>query len=273
MTRIHRHFSGFGAALVLLSTLAAAGCGNAPRSMATGVRADLMRAKSAPYSIRFQPRPMQRNVTGKPLPLLAAQLEADDAPAAPAGGSGKPLPKPTATPGAKAPGEPGEQSDVEALHELLGNFGYDGTIKNMAQEIRKKTFAYPINAPDSPGGWDPSVNPREHYEWWKRTLPADETGSYNDYLQQSLQIGQNKFDVVYYIWISKQYDPERMKREGKTSLFVDLNEGLPVVKGIYRGGWLVELSSKATILDYLKIPEEYLKDYNHLIRIPEELYF
>ena len=66
---------------------------------------------------------------------------------------------------------------------------------------------------------------------------------------------------------------QQMKRENRSSPFVKLDEGLPVVKGIYGGGWLVELSPKATILDYLKIPEQYLRDYNHLVRVPEELYF
>ena len=275
MTLMFRPFTGLGAALVVLSTLAAVGCGVAPRGVATGVRTDVLRAKSGGYSVRFQPRPMQRNLSGKPAALLAQRLEDEDganAPAAPTDGL-KPVPKPTTTPPTKPAADPREPGPVDDLHALLGNFGYNGTIRQMAAELRKKTFAYPINHPDSPGGWDPSVNPREHYEWWKKTLPADETGSYNDYLQQSLQIAQIKFDVVYYVWISKQYDPEKMKREGKTSPFVDLNEGLPIVKGIYGGGWLVEISPKATILDYLKIPPTYLKDYNHLIRIPEELYF
>jgi hypothetical protein len=162
---------------------------------------------------------------------------------------------------------------VDGLLTVLQNFGYNGDRQQMVRALQACLFAYPVNTPATPGGWDPAINPREHYEWWKKTLPPEETGSFNDYMQQSLLIAQNKFDVVYYVWISKQYNPEQMKREGRTSPFVDLNQQIPVVKGIAGGGWLAHIAPNGTIHDYLKIPEQYLRDYNHLVRIPESLYF
>ena len=279
MTRIFRQFTGLGATFALLGALVASGCGQAPRGLAPGVRADLLKAKGAPYAVRFQPRPQVRNLRA-PLPGSTMHGLEDDAPAAdtpaapaaPAGGLA-PLPKPTATPVSKAPAGPREGDEVDEFLTVLQNFGYNGNRRQLTRDLQARMFGYPINAPETPWGWDPNVNPDEHYEWWKRTLPPDETGSAKEYKEQALLIAQNKFDVVYYVWISKQYDPEQMKKEKRTSPFVDLNEGLPVVKGIYGGGWLVELSPRATILDYLKIPEQYLRDYNHLVKIPEALYF
>lgn len=278
MTRIFRQFTGLGATFALIGALVASGCGQAPRGLAPGVRADMLAAKRTGYAVRFQARPQVRNLRA-PLPGTTMHgLEDEekpapkDEPAPPAGGLA-PLPKPTATPAAKPPAGPGEEDDVDKFLTILQNFGYGGNRRQMVRELQARMFSYPVNTPETPWGWDPNVNAEEHYDWWKRTLPPDETGSLKEYKEQALLIAQNKFDVVYYVWISKQYNPEQMKRENRSSPFVDLNDGLPVVKGIYGGGWLVELSPKATILDYLKIPEQYLKDYNHLVRIPEELYF
>jgi hypothetical protein len=283
MTRFFRQFTGLGATFALLGALVATGCGQTPRSFAPGMRADMLSAKRTGYAVRFQPRPQVRNLR-EPLPGSTMHgLEDEDgdapkdepaAPAAPSAGGGlKPLPKPTPTAPPKAPAAPGEPDEVDELLTVLQNFGYNGNRKQMVRDLQARMFGYPIKSEKTPFGWDPTVNADEHYEWWKRTLPPDETGSLQEYKEQSLLIAQNKFDVVYYVWISKQYNPEEMKKEGRTSPFINLNEGLPVVKGIYGGGWLVELSPRNTILDYLKIPEQYLKDYNHLVRIPEDLYF
>ena len=275
MTRIFRQFTGLGATLALMGALAAAGCGQAPKGLAPGVRADMLNAKRTGYAVKFQARPQVRNLR-EPLPgttMHGLEDEAPaDAPAAPSGGRA-PLPKPTATPAAKDPAAPRDADDVDELLTVLQNFGYNGNRRQMTRELQARMFGYPVNSPETPWGWDPTQNPDEHYEWWKKTLPPDETGSAKEYKEQALLVAQNKFDVVYYVWISKQENPELMKKEKRSSPFVDLNEGLPVVKGIYGGGWLVELSPKATILDYLKIPEQYLRDYNHLVRVPEDLYF
>lgn len=272
MTRIFRQFTGLGASFALIGALVASGCGQAPRGIAPGVRADLLGAKRAPYAVRFQPRPQVRNLRA-PLPGTTMHGLEDEAPAAePAGGGLKPLPKPTSTPGAKDPAGPRDADDVDELLTILQNFGYNGNRKQMTRELQARMFGYPVNTPDTPWGWDPSQDADEHYKWWKDTMKED-AGSPKDYKEQSLLVAQNKFDVVYYVWISKQENPQLQKEKRGSSLFVDLNDGLPVVKGIYGGGWLVELSPKSTILDYLKIPESYLKDYNHLVKIPEDLYF
>jgi len=44
------------------------------------------------------------------------------------------VPKPTATPASKPAAGPGEPGPVDDLHDLLGNFGYDGTIRQMAAD-------------------------------------------------------------------------------------------------------------------------------------------
>jgi hypothetical protein len=264
MTRMFRQFTGLGATLVVLSTLAAAGCGVAPRGMAPGARADLLRAKSGGYAVRFQPRPMVREAAGPAAAALIQQKEADDALA---DGGLKPLPKPTATAGPAAPAGPGEQTATQALHALLYRFGYKGTVKQMANAIRAKTHAFPVDAADTPRGWDPAVNSRQHYDWWSVTMKED-CGSYDDYMTQSLRVAQNKFEVVYYVWISKQEDPQN----NTTMPFINLDKDIPVVKGLYGERWLAEIGPKGSIVDYLKMQRD-LDDWNHLIRIPEELYF
>ena len=99
----------------------------------------------------------------------------------------------------------------------------------------------------------------------------EDCGSYDDYMNQSLRVAQNKFEVVYYVWVSKQEDPQN----NVTIPYIDFNKDIPVVKGLYRDGWLAEIGTKGSIVDYLKMPERYLEplDWTHLIRIPEELYF
>ncbi|MEB3195901.1 MAG: hypothetical protein VKP62_01740 [Candidatus Sericytochromatia bacterium] len=278
----------FGISLTLLATLLATGCGQAARVGGLGLGADGLSPRRSGYAVRFQPRPMVRQLR-EPLPGTGRRVGVldDDAPPAeepapvvprgdqpaPTAPGLRPLPKPTPTAPPRPPAPPREPDEVDGLLTLLQNFGYNGDRAKMVRSLQACMFTYPVHSPQSPGGWDKHINPREHYDWWKKTLPPDETGSFNDYMQQSLLIAQNKFDVVYYIWLSKQYNPEQMKREGRTSPFVDLNEQLPVVKGIAGGGWLVQLAPNGTIHDYLKIPEQYLRDYNHLVMIPESLYF
>lgn len=268
--------SRVGLTALLLFTTCVTGCGQAGRLNTPSLRGDAAQARRTGYALRWAPRPKVRNLSA-PLPgrSVATALENEgDAPPAPEPGNGlRPLPRPTPTPPPAAPAAPRAPDEVDALLTILQNFGYHGDRLQMVRALQACLFAYPVNTQATPGGWDPAINPREHYEWWKKTLPPDETGSFNDYLQQSLLIAQNKFDVVYYVWISKQYNPEQMKREGRTSPFVDLNEQIPVVKGIAGGGWLAHIAPNDTIHDYLKIPEQYLRDYNHLVRIPESLYF
>ncbi|MEB3220671.1 MAG: hypothetical protein VKS61_01200 [Candidatus Sericytochromatia bacterium] len=279
MTASLRRLTGLAAAAVLAPTLLATGCGQLPRGGVGPVRAEA--ASRTGYAVRFQPRPQVRSLRA-PLPGTAGRLEEADEPgeepapapiAAPTAGGLRPLPRPTPTAPPKPPAPPPAPDEVDELLVLLQNFGYNGTRAQMVKALQACIFAYPINAPESPGGWDKRIDPREHYEWWKKTLPPDETATFNDYMQQSLLIAQNKFDVVYYIWISKQYNPNQAKREHRNSPFVDLNEQLPVVKGIAGGGWMVQIAPNATIHDYLKIPTQYLRDLNHLVRIPESLYF
>jgi hypothetical protein len=287
MTPSLRHLTGLGATVALVASLLATGCGQVPRGAVGPARADGVSRTG--YAVRFQPRPQVRSLRA-PLPGTAVRgvegeepgeepgAEPGAAPgpapiAAPTAGGLRPLPRPTPTAPPKPPAPPPAPDEIDELLVLLQNFGYNGTRAQMIKALQACIFAYPINAPESPGGWDKRIDPREHYEWWKKTLPPDETATFNDYMQQSLLIAQNKFDVVYYIWISKQYNPGQAKREHRTSPFIDLNEQLPVVKGIAGGGWMVQVAPNGTIHDYLKIPTQYLRDYNHLIRIPESLYF
>lgn len=251
------------------------GCGQFGTQV-IGPRSEIRLAKGTGYALRWAPRPAVRNLS-RPLPesVYRPALEDDEdtpPPASPVAGL-RPLPRPTPTPPPAPPAPPRAPDEVDALLTVLQNFGYNGDRRQMIGALQACLFAYPVNSAATPGGWDPAINPREHYEWWKKTLPPDETGSFNDYMQQSLLIAQNKFDVVYYVWVSKQHNPERMKREGRKSPFVDFNEQIPVVKGIAGGGWLAHIAPNGTIHDYLKIPEQYLRDYNHLVRIPESLYF
>lgn len=89
-------------------------------------------------------------------------------------------------------------------------------------------------------------------------------------------VAQHKFDVVYYIWVSKQEDPANQPGAPVGGgPWVDFNKEIPVVKAIGRDGWMVNLSTKGTIVDYFKMPEEYISpiDYNHLLEVPRKLYY
>ncbi|MOA38681.1 hypothetical protein D3C78_1603890 [compost metagenome] len=113
------------------------------------------------------------------------------------------------------------------------------------------------------------MNPDQHFEWWKRTLDGI-ANTPADYRQQAIHLAQHKFDVVYYVWVSKQR-PSVMVN-GRTTPIVDFREELPIVKGIEDEGLFVQLSPRGTIVDYLRLPSEYLNDYNHLLPIPRDLY-
>lgn len=199
--------------------------------------------------------------------------EASAPPLAAPGESGlAPLPKPTPTPKFQPKTGAPEPTDADALYQTLKRFGYRRTQAQMVDTIRAVTRQYPVNIPVGSWGWDPAVDSRKHYDWWRQTLKED-TLNYQEYLQQSLLVAQNKFDVVYYVWISKQDDPQKQRSERNYSTFVDLNRELPIVKGIDEGGWLTQISPEGLIVDYLRIPPEFLRDYNHLLKIPEDLYY
>jgi hypothetical protein len=270
---VHRTSLGVLAALLVVSHIV--GCGQVPMGIQRAgvatqmyrqglLRRPMAQAVGAPVQVRSEDGDYDSGLSDEPSPPpVVAGDEPKDL---------MPLPKPTPTPKYQPKSGAPEPTDVDALYEILKRFGYRRSHQQMVDTIRAITRQYPVNVPVGSWGWDPRVDSRKHYEWWRQTLKED-TFSYQEYLQQSLLVAQNKFDVVYYVWISKQEDPQKQRSERNYSPFVDLNRELPVVKGIDEGGWLTQISPEGFIVDYLKIPETFLRDYNHLLRIPEELYY
>ena len=236
MSQLVRSLTGVGAVLALIGTLAA-GCGRVNSPLEAG-RAELMR----------------------PAPGLSAMSEDGDAPLL---GGLKPLPKPTPTPPAPEPGGGGyEPDEVDHFHAKLRGYGYRGSRRALIGAVAAVTHSYPL-------GWDPRVNPAQHFDWWKRTLEGI-ANTPADYTQQAIFLAQHKFDVAYYVWVSKQ-NPSQMVN-GRTTPLVDFNQEIPIVKGIQDEGLFVQISPRGTIVDYLRLPSEYLNDMNHVIPIPASLY-
>ena len=231
MSQLARSLTGAGAVLLLVGTLAA-GCGRA----------------------------------GSPLdaerPGLSRTAATQLAGGAPLTAGLRPLPQPTPTPPAPAPGGGYQPDEVDRFHALLRGYGYRGSRRALVGAVTAVTHQYPL-------GWDPRVNPVVHFEWWKRTLEGI-ANTPADYTQQAIFLAQHKFDVTYYVWVSKQTPPQMVN--GRTPPMVDFNDEIPIVKGIQDEGLFVQISPRGTIVDYLRLPSEYLNDLNHVIPIPRALY-
>lgn len=197
-------------------------------------------------------------------PAGYSRLAAMDAPAA---GGFRPLPQPTPTP---APGKPsngggGNQPDeVAQFTSYMQHYGYHGNQQTLSAAVEAVTHTYPT-------AWDPSVNVAQHYQYWQSTLGFDVAKDEATYAQDAVRLAQYRFDVIYYVWVSKQEGPQ--DQNGDTPPFVDFNKELPIVKGIKNSdGWIVQISPQGTVMDFLELPNQYLNDFNHLIPIPQELY-
>lgn len=262
---------GLGSTALVIASLLA-GCGR----VSTPAGAPLTPGLKRP--VAEQPARTAPGTRNREAPVAPADDDADlgddgDAPAEPpappaAGGGLRPLPKVTPTPPPAAPGAAPEPSEVDRFHRLLRNYGYRGTPAQMMGSIRAITHQYPTR-------WDPQVNTLQHWEWWRKTLDGSTNGDVvadnpNDYVQQAVDLARYRFDVEYYVWVSKQ-SPNQLKNGAVPPLF-NFNEELPIVKSIAGEGLIVQISERGTVLDYLQMPMHYKRDLNHLIAIPPRLY-
>lgn len=259
------------AAGVVLAAALAAGCGRGG-AVPTAARPGVAQAKAVSPAIlrsRFKPRPVAGTMWrgGQAVEMLGLEE-------AGAVGALPPLPVPTPTPGIPTPPPPPPSDEIDELRGNLAQFGYRGSRQAMIASIRAAVTAYPVHTPETPFGWDPSVKVEEHYQWWKPSFPAGEQPTLQEYREQALMVAQHKFDVVFYVWISKQTNPAGQPHGPVGGgPWVDFNEEIPVVKAIGRDGWMVNLNAKGNIVDYFRMPEEYLSppDFNHVMEIPRRL--
>lgn len=295
MTNPIRSALGLGGTCLVIASLLA-GCGKtlpsgAARTM-TSVGARATGGWVQPNQARLKVRSPQ-DAAQRMNAMMAMEEDGDDdsgggdepkptptaAPAGDGGGGMKPLPKPTAVPAPKGGGGSARQPDeVDDLLYQLSMYGYNGDRKHMINTLHQSIYAFPVDRPETPGGWEKKEYDRraEHFNWWKSTFISGETLNLDDYMKQSLYVAQNRFNVRYYIWVSKQQDPETMQKTNQRSPWVDFNQELPVVKAIGNAGWMVNISAKGEIQDYLRMPEEFLyptPDFNHVLPIPQQLYF
>jgi hypothetical protein len=264
------HIARLSTTLVLIGGLLAAGCGKVTSPTSTSTRT----ATKPTYSQRLAPNaPPAVKAVAKALDNLTAddnltagdgdEKETADAPAAggaPAQGGLRPLPKVTPTP---APGKPGggaEPDEVDDFLSILNHYGYHGDRRQLEDAVTAVTHQYPL-------GWDSHVNADEHFAWWQKTFQGMVTTP-GEYKQQAVYLAQHKFNVVYYIWVSKQTPSQA----GGTPPMVSFDKELPIVKGIEDEGLLVQISPRGTIVDYLYMPTDYLHNWNHLIPIPQSMY-
>lgn len=231
-----RWVTGLGCTAALLAGMLA-GCGGS-----TGLTGPMMSKKSRAVGVR-----------------------GDDAPPT-AGGGLRPLPKVTPVPPYQDPksGGGGDPGEVGRLHSDLRNFGYRGSLGQMADAITAVTHKYPTR-------WDPQIDTQKHWEWWKDTLSPEIRKDHDTYVRDAVRLAQYRFDVQYFVWVSKQ--SRGTKAPGTTVPQFDFNKEIPVVKAIAgEQGWIVQISPRGTVVDFLQLPEEFLSDYNHVIPIPSELY-
>jgi hypothetical protein len=293
VTNFARSAVGLGGTFAVIATLLT-GCGSkglptgAARTLA-GPGARALGAWVQPNHARTPVRSMQAAVSRARMQAMEDDADGGDDPkpapaptAAPAGDGGggmKPLPKPTAIPAPKGGGGAGhEPDDVDQLLYELSMYGYEGDRKHMVNTLQQAIYSFPADRPETPGGWEKKEYDRrvEHFNWWKSTFISGETLNLDDYMKQSLYVAQNRFNVRFYVWVSKQQDPETMQKTNQRSPWVDFNQEIPVVKAIGNAGWMVNISAKGEIQDYLRMPEEFLyptPDFNHVLPIPQELYF
>ncbi|MDB5101072.1 MAG: hypothetical protein JWM80_5493 [Cyanobacteria bacterium RYN_339] len=290
MTSFVRSTVGLAGTFAVIATLLT-GCG--AKGLPTGAARTMAAAGAKGHVAWAQPNVARPKVRSMQAAVAHAQAMEDDAgddpkpapapTAAPAGGGDdggmKPLPKPTAIPAPKGGGGAGRPADdVDNLLYQLSMYGYEGDRKHMIKTLQASIYAFPADRPETPGGWEKKEYDRriEHFNWWKSTFISGETLNLDDYMKQSLYVAQNRFNVRYYIWVSKQQDPETMQKTNQRSPWVNFNEELPVVKAIGNAGWMVNISAKGEIQDYLRMSEEFIyptPDFNHVLPIPQGLYF
>lgn len=243
MSHLAHKLTALGATLVLLGSCLA-GCATTP---AANRPAMTRQAGMTPAFIKA---------------ITPKNLTADGDDASATDGGLRPLPKVTPTPPPGKPGAGPEPDEVDGLLRLLRNYGYRGDRRKLTNQVTAVTHQYAL-------GWDGRVNADEHFAWWKPRFEGV-ANTPADYKQQAIYLAQHKFDVVYYVWVSKQRPSELAN--GRTPPMVDFNEELPIVKGIQDEGLFVQISPRGTIVDYMNMPTEFLNDYNHLFPIPQSLY-
>lgn len=252
-----------GTTLALIGGLAAAGCGKVVSPTSPNTRT----ATKPTYTQRLTPNatPAAKAVATA-LDTLTAdagdEKETADAPAAaPAAGGGlRPLPKVTPTPPPGKPGGGAEPDEVDDFLTIMNHYGYHGDRRQLVDTVTAVTHQYPL-------AWDSHVNPDEHFAWWQKTFQGLVTTP-AEYKQQAIALSQHKFNVVYYIWVSKQTPSQA----GSTPPVTSFDKEIAIVKGIEDEGLLVQISPRGTVVDYLYMPTDFLHNWNHLIPIPQSLY-
>lgn len=255
MSLFAHKLTGIGATLVLFGTMLA-GCGgmtpsNTPRP---GMARQAGMTPAFIKAITPKNRMSARSADG--------DMAGDDDAGPTADGGLRPLPKVTPTPPPGKPSGGAAPDEVDGLLRLLRNYGYRGDRRKLQNQVTAVTHQYAM-------AWDGRVNVEEHFNWWKPRFDGV-ANTPTDYKEQAIYLAQHKFDVVYYVWVSKQRPSELAN--GRTPPMVDFNEELPIVKGIQDEGLMVQISPRGTIVDYLNIPTEFLNDYNHLFPIPQSMY-
>lgn len=245
MSSIARTLTGLGGTLLVAVSLLAAGCGKASNLSAP----TLQSAMNRPGAQR----------------MLPGRMSAKDDGGDNGGGGLTPLPKPTPTPPpAKGGGGASQPDDVDQFLGVMQNYGYHGSRRALVDAVTAVTNQYPL-------GWDPSVDTEKHWEWWQTTLGFDIRKDHDTYVRDAVRLAQYRFDVVYYVWVSKQTGSQI--DNGSTPPNVNFDQEIPIVKGIKGDdGWIVQISPRGTVVDFLQMPREFLDDYNHLIPIPPSLY-
>lgn len=275
MHKIRRTLTGLGSTLALISLLAS-GCaqGGAP-TMANGLNRSNQAVRPGTGAAAKPGTTLGARNTGLSAKGNLTATGDDDEGGAPpvlttgeepAGGGLRPLPTVTPVPGISQSRGGGRGADeVDAFLGDMKRFGYHGDRRRLVGTVTAVTQQPYID------GWDPSVNIERNWNWWKGTFSPEVRKDLQHYAADAVQLANYRFNVVYYVWVSKQV-PGQNYPNGQPPA-INFDREIPIIKGIENDeGWSVLLGPNGKVLDFFQFNTDALGDLNHVIRIPDALY-
>lgn len=193
-----------------------------------------------------------------PAPTTAGAAPA--APSAPSAGGFRPLPKPTATPGAPAGngggGSANPQQDEQDFINLLQQFNFGPAFKDPDQAIEDvKTQLMPeLRVPPGQFHWPNDPDVQKVYAGRAKSFPAPI--SFNDWLKAGIALAQRTQGVSFYVARRPLY------QEIITNRYTNNPPNqLIFYKRLDRTGFLVCYGPDGTVLDYGYWPEITWQDF------------
>ncbi|HEY9721670.1 MAG TPA: hypothetical protein V6D47_06630 [Oscillatoriaceae cyanobacterium] len=219
--------------------------------------------------------PVDPGTIGDPGPAPADPAPAAAAPAAPANAAPaqtsafRPLPKPTATPGAPSSGgggDPGQQAqqDEQAFINLLQQFNFGPAFKDPDQAVEdvKTQLSPELRVPPSQFHWPASPDVQKVYQGRAKGFPAPI--SFQQWMQAGVALAQRTQSVSFYVARRPLY------QDIITNQYTNNPPNqLVFYKRLDRTGYMVCYGPDGTVLDYGYWPQITWQDF---LAVPSEFW-